>query len=140
MKHFYLYASSNDNKNLFPENEGSDFTVEIPKYLHLPKGKWEVSLQEIRVVGTSSNPTNRDFKVICSLCEPDPVYGEQILRRVWFKGGKGFQNRYNVPFYVPLISTDIKRFKITLEPLHDLYTEIPIKSCELTLHFRKNVV
>ena len=133
MKHFYLHASNTDSKNLFPENTGSSFIVELPRYLHLPKGEWEISLKEIRVIG---NLQKRDFYVKCSLCDPDPVYGLQTLRRIWIKGDKGFQTRYSLPFYVPLTSSEIKRFRATLEPINKNYTNINIASCELTLHFR----
>jgi hypothetical protein len=134
MKHFYLYASNNDSKNLFHNNTGSAFTVELPKYLILSEGEWEICLKEIRVIG---NLLKRDFCVKCSLCAPDPVYGIQTLRRVWVKGDKGFQTRYSLPFYVPLISNEIKRFEVVLEPLNNNYPDINVNSCELTLHFKK---
>ena len=67
-------------------------------------------------------------------------YGLPVLRRVWVKGGKGYQTRYAVPFYVPLISTDFKRFTISLEPINHHYTGVEVRSCELTIHFKKKDV
>ena len=51
MKDFFMYVSSTDNKELFPEITGSKFTVELPKYLHLPEGEWYSALQDIRILG-----------------------------------------------------------------------------------------
>ena len=133
MKHFYLHASNMDSENLFPDNKGSAFIVELPKYMHLT-GNWEICLKEIRVIG---NLEKRDFDIMCSLCAPDPVYGRQTLRRVWIKGDKGYQIRYALPFYVPLTSNVFKRIEVALKPINKQYTDIPATSCELTLHFRK---
>ena len=80
-----MYVPSTDNKNFFPDNAASKFTTELPKYLHFPEGDWSIALQEIRILG---NLKRRDFYVSCSLCEPDPVYGLLVLRRVWVKGEK----------------------------------------------------
>lgn len=133
MNHFYLYASNTDSEKLFPDNEGSDFLVELPKYLYLT-GNWEICLKEIRVIG---NLKKRDFYINCSLCAPDAVYGIQTLRRVWIKGDKSYQTRYALPFYVPLTSNVFNRFKVTLIPINKSYKDIDVTSCELTLHFRK---
>ena len=75
---------------LFPDNAGSKFTTELPKYLHLPKGEWSIALQEIRILG---NLKRQGFYVNCSLYEPDSVYGLPVLRRMWVKGGKKIPNQ-----------------------------------------------
>ena len=128
-----MYVSSTDNKDLFPDNAGFKFTIEFPKYLHLPEGEWIIALQEIRII---ENLKRQDFYLNCSLCEPDPVYGRPVLRRVWVKGGKGYQTRYAISFYVPLISTDFKRFTILLEPINWHYTGIEVRCYELTIHLK----
>ena len=133
MKDFYLYVSNTDCENLFTDNKGSSFIVELPKYLHLSEGQWQICLKELRVRGKLNK---RDFYIKCSLCDPDPVYGLQTLRRVWVKGDNGYQARYTLPFYVPLTSKVFKQFEVTLEPIDKNNTEIPAISCELTLHFR----
>ena len=123
MKDFFVYVSSTDNKDLFPDKAGSKFTTELPKYLHLPEGEWSIALQEIRILG---NLKRQDFYINCSLCEPDSMYALPVLRRVWVKWEKGYQTRYVIPFYVPLKSTDFKRFTVSLEPINHHYTGLKL--------------
>ena len=132
MKDFYLYVSSGDSLWIFPRNKGNDFSIELPRYLNL-EGNWEVAIVELKVSGDLGD---RDFYVKSDLIQPDPLYGNTILRRAWVKN-KNYQTRYAFPFYHPLTSRNVKRFNVTLEPVNSYWTGIPAIHCSLTLHFKR---
>lgn len=135
MDHFYMYVTSNSCDWLYPSNKGNEFTIELPKQVHLP-GNWEVAISELKVVGDLKG---KDFFVKSDLVRSDPLYQDSILRRVWLKNkSRGFQTTYAIPFYVPLNHREIKRFTVSLETTSS--SSVPVNSCELTLHFRKCLI
>ena len=134
MNDFYLYVSSTDSRWIYPGNTANDFTIELPRYLNL-EGNWEIALVELRVTGDLDG---RDFYVKSDLLQPDPIYSERILRRVWVKNkSKNVETRYKVPFYRSITSRNVKRFNVTLKPVDTYWTGISADRCCLTLHFKK---
>ena len=43
---FYLILPSESSKDLFPENNASEYSVRLPHWIHL-KGNWEIGLHSI---------------------------------------------------------------------------------------------
>ena len=43
---FYLTLPSESSKDLFPENNASEYSVRLPHWIHL-KGEWEIGLHSI---------------------------------------------------------------------------------------------
>ena len=43
---FYLTLPSESSKGLFPENNASEYSVRLPRWIHL-KGEWEIGLHSI---------------------------------------------------------------------------------------------
>ena len=43
---FYITLPSESSKKLFPENNPSEYTVRLPRWVHL-KGNWEIGLHSI---------------------------------------------------------------------------------------------
>ena len=43
---FYLTLPSESSKDLFPQNNASEYTVRLPHWIHL-KGNWEIGLHSI---------------------------------------------------------------------------------------------
>ena len=43
---FYLTLPSESSKDLFPENNASEYSVRLPQWIHL-KGEWEIGLHSI---------------------------------------------------------------------------------------------
>ena len=43
---FYLALPSESSKDLFPENNASEYSVRLPHWIHL-KGEWEIGLHSI---------------------------------------------------------------------------------------------
>lgn len=65
MSGFFIYLCSDDSKNIFKNNTYHDFTVQLPKYIHLNTPschlgwteEWSVAITEISLNGLSLNRT-----------------------------------------------------------------------------------
>ena len=54
---FYITLPSESSRDVFPENNPSEYTVILPRWIHL-KGEWEIGLHSILIHhGTSFNPS-----------------------------------------------------------------------------------
>lgn len=78
MESHYLFMSSNDSTNEFPDKSGTDFTIELPRVYTL-KGEWECALVEIEPY------VDADTMYVCTvLCQESFVEDTMIpiLRRL----------------------------------------------------------
>ena len=80
---FYLFLSSEDSKDLYPQNTPQDFTVQLPERIQLT-GEWTLALVEIEYPTSFSRnpPASLWFEV--DLCETSIVGDRKlpVLRRL----------------------------------------------------------
>ena len=111
MDNTYIYLSSSDFSNIYPENQPNNFTAVLPQTLHL-QGIWSLSLLDINI---KSKRLSNVF-VVCNIVNHSPV-GKQlhrILRRVTVAGDKETYT-FALPQYVTVDNTvDIQTIKITI--------------------------
>ena len=60
---FYLTLPSESSKDLFPENNASEYNVRLPHWIDL-KGNWEIGLHSITLYPTEHNPPPRRDNII----------------------------------------------------------------------------
>ena len=60
---FYLTLPSESSKDLFPENNASEYSVRLPHWIHL-KGEWEIGLHSITYTRRKHNPPPRRDNII----------------------------------------------------------------------------
>ena len=106
---FYITLPSESSKKLFPENNPSEYTVRLPRWIHL-KGNWEIGLHSI-----AYTPWN----IIQPLDEPISFTagGEEG------KGGKMRKHYASVEEYVSSINKSLKESHIG-KSLEDKSNEI----------------
>ena len=73
---FYLFLSSSDGKNMHPNNSYHDFTITLPKMVHLPNMdkhgveiKWSMALCEIYLQLRDAMDKSYNIAVMCDLVE-----------------------------------------------------------------------
>lgn len=127
---YYMIISSNDYDEIYPLNNNTSFTIDLPTTLNL-ENDWEISLTEMWFKSTLDNRNEMD---ICTdICVESLVNGKfiQFLRRIVAKKGYNnvrFTNRNyflvnrsqlkNITFYITLvqqINASFLRGKVTLQ-------------------------
>ena len=106
---FYITLPSESSKELFPENNPSEYTVRLPRWIHL-KGNWEIGLHSI-----AYTPWN----IIQPLDEPISF----IAGGKEGKGGKMRKHYSSVKEYVSSINKSLKESHIG-KSLEDKSNEI----------------
>ena len=107
---FYITLPSESSKELFPENNPSEYTVRLPRWIHL-KGNWEIGLHSI-----AYTPWN----IIQPLDEPISFI---TARGEEGKGGKKRKHYSSVKGYVASINKSLKESHIG-KSLEDKSNEI----------------
>lgn len=72
MEH-YLYLSSQDSLYIHQNNKSADFTIDLPKTLHL-KGDWELALINVQCNISRKAP----FYVLCNVVDQSYVRNTQL--------------------------------------------------------------
>lgn len=137
MENLYIYASSNNNKEIFPNNESRQFTIPLNKPLHL-KGKWSLGLVSLYV--RSEDNVNKDLFVCCSIVRTSQING--VCRRVLRLFNSIDTNRPKdfVPVqYIPIDNTGvIDSIKITILDRDTLdLVSLTLESLNCTLHLKQ---
>lgn len=132
MNDFYVYLSSDDSLNFYPENKPNKFSVHFTEQLNLP-GDWMCALTEI------SMPTSLqgDIYIACNITEcMYTVRGKYpILRRLFNKSRyTEFINRN----YVKVVRSSLQSLSIYITD--DKGVPISFKDGRLkcTLHFTRS--
>lgn len=98
---FLIYASSIDSSALFTTNDGSDFTVQLSKDIHL-EGKWSCALTEFQLYASTPKPVH-----VCCDIVVDSYTGDSklpTLRRIRLKTNQ-FDNLQYIPLKVNHFNT-----------------------------------
>ncbi|OOZ37152.1 hypothetical protein BOW52_10365 [Solemya elarraichensis gill symbiont] len=136
MEEHYLFLSSQNCKDLRPNNIASDFTVELPQPYTL-EGVWECGLKEIDV------SLKEEMMYVCSdICRES--YAENTLLPVLrllpneVKGKK--RETYLVfedPFYVRIKADTLTRVRIFIRGGRLQHIDSDSSTTRCTLHLRK---
>ena len=139
-KQEYLFLSSLDSLDTFPNNNASSFRVELPKALDL-KGKWQVALTDITYwpqFRTEERP--RELYCLLDIVDESYVQGSSLkcLRRLSItedniKININFDNLY----YVNVISSYISTLHFYILDENLLAPSFADKQLYCTLHLKK---
>ena len=127
----YLYVSSNDSKNIYPNNNALDFFVEFPHKIQLC-GIWEIAVLEFKL----SNSQSIDFAILCDACEVSYINNayRPILRYIH---SETMHSIYHQPIYVKISRDSIERLHFYLMLCDVPSTSFNAETLRCTLHLRK---
>ena len=127
----YLFVSSNDSKNIYPNNNASEFWIELPTHLIL-RGKWEIALIEIKLSSSEIN----DYLILFDGCECSFV--KDSFRPVLRFIESGTMHRiYSNPIYISVTRDRLERLHLFLLPCNGLQSSLSTETLKCTLHLRK---
>ncbi len=129
---FHLYCYSQHSKEFFPSNGPSDFTIHLPKSIHL-EGAWECGLMQFKYTTTAST-TEKPFYVCCDLVS-ESYSGDftlPILRRVRLR-----TTQFSHVIYVPLKTRDFNVVRLYLRTWKNKDSPVQRGDTHCTLHFRR---
>ena len=84
MNQFYLFVSSSDSLEYFPDNKPCDFNVKLPQTLELT-GTWTCSLRDIKCVTTS----DKDLYVYSDFLQDSYVNNKKLPLLQYISGEQG---------------------------------------------------
>lgn len=131
----YIIASSEDSKDIYPNNSWTDFTVELPKQLDL-SDNYSVALTHIFF---NYKFRKSCFYIFTSICETSVVKAEERNFLALFSEPGGVSN----PLYLKINQNTVKRIRFIILD-QDLKTPKIINSnnsspiITLTLQIDKN--
>lgn len=134
MRGFYVYASSISSIEKYPNNRGSNFTIDLPPKTDLGSSGWEVGLVE---VGLPRVAAAEGFFLTCDACAVSCV-GDRKLRVLRRLPKGATYTEFNNVQYIS-IQGDTSTMNITiLEAATLLEATVGKKPVTLTLHFRSS--
>ena len=96
----FLYTSSLDSLSFHPQNNPSNFTVELPEILNF-NCTWVVALTDIYIRDDIQNP----ISIYCGICEQSIQSGElKPILKVIYPGCIQFSNLHYIPIKTSFIS------------------------------------
>lgn len=131
---FYVYTSSLDCKDLFPQNFSGEHNIQLAEYIHL-EGKWSCALVEFQLSATPYEPVF----VCCNLLKESTAgdFNIPVLRQIFQKTTQLAQI-----IYVPLKVNNFQSIQVFLRTLNNKPLPqapgINKGDSYCTLHFRKD--
>lgn len=124
-KSFYMVFSSSQSKKEFPNNRPSNFYINLPEYLQLGEGDWEVALTNLYC---SAN-TNAQMFVTCDLCDMSSVLEKKLPLLIHLKPKTPINNLLFVPVHtksfntvhLSLLSIQLNEFSVSGTTICTLY-------------------
>lgn len=138
MEQHYLFISSGDSKDIFPENAASHFIIQLPETLNL-EGMWYCSLTEICINSEQKRPKEL---IICSdFCEDSFVGGKRlgVLRRVISGVGGELTRSFHHPYYLKVNRNHLKQLSFHIKDENLASLELEGRTL-LTIHLRKTTI
>ena len=110
-RQFYVYISSSESSQYFPDNQPSRFTIKLPETLRL-HGKWQIALSEIQYPSIQKKP--EQLLILCDLCQYSIVGDTRlpILRRIKYKDRGSRFHSFGLLYYVALKTQEVDRVSI----------------------------
>ena len=135
----FIYLSSDDSEEFFPDNKPSHFTVKLPGTLKL-SGKWVCAITEIVYHPMFKGVRPTSLYICSDIVEAS--YGCDsllpILRRIAVPGSLNTKSILAFPqnFYVPVTQDEIQYITINIkdEILEEPSFEVEPFNCTLHLH------
>ena len=124
----YLFLSSSDCGDIYPDNNPLDFTIDLFPILEL-KGEWECGLLEI-----DYKPSNIDLFLYCDLCESSFVHGNYLPLLRFVKK----VSIYERPMFFPISREVVSRLRLYIRDAEGKVPSFNIKELKCTLEIRKS--
>ena len=122
----YVYVSSEDSLNFHPENNPSDFTVELPEIINF-KCNWVIALTEIYIRDDVAIPLN----IYCDICEQSIQKGElKPILKVIYPDCIQFSNLH----YIPIKVSSISRLRFSIKGGVSGEENVLSKPVQMSLH------
>ena len=138
MDEFYLFVNSYDSLNLFPQNKGGQFRIELPKTYSMD-GEWECAILEMTFVPAFERQSKRLYVCCDVLGEWSYVQDTflSLLQSVAVRPEEMTEAIFERAIYMPVKSGNMKRLEITLRD-----DRLQVCRCKddhvfCLLHFRK---
>ena len=134
MNQFYLFVSSSDSSEYFPDNIACDFKVKLPQMLQLP-GTWTCSLRDLKCVTT----LDKDLYVFSDIIEDSYVNDKKlpILQYVYGKRGKVARN-FDGSICPRLARRDLSTIHVYIRDSKMNKAPLTAQCTTCTLHFEKS--
>ena len=133
---FYVYLSSGDSKEYFPDNKSHSFITKLQEALRLERDCWEVALTEIYWPG-NGEPDEEILNISSDLVVETLCGGVKspLLRKIVKAKGKGME--FTTPYYMPLRVNEINSFQVVISTGDERDRPFEAGDLHCTLHFRK---
>lgn len=132
----YLYLSSSDSTAVHPSNTPVDFTVELPRSIHL-QGYWECALVDVQLTGVT---IPFDPFCLCSDICTDSCVGHlrlPVLRRLSSKGWKKDSVlQFEQTQYKRVKLNQISRIRLFIRSIRHSPPSVTTGELTCTLHIR----
>ena len=135
----YIYLSSKDCELIFPENKAWDFTIRLPRTLHLD-GKWLCALMQVEFQVGKAKTSKEHLYICCGLSEESFIRGTQlpVLNEVTINAKPNLQTRdFKNPRYIQLSRGTVEEIRVFIKN-EDLQKPSLLTGClKCTLHLLK---
>lgn len=137
----YLYVSSDDSVQYFPDNLVYKFKV----HLHLPltlRGLWKCGLvefhAEVQTPAKSSQKRDQAVYVFSDLCQGSILGGSEqtLLRRLESNTKTGWHYVFENAFYLPIKRKDLVEFEVVIKAEDGSFPSFLKSPLYMTLHLK----
>ena len=127
----YLYVSSKDSSNIYPNNNAYDFWIEFPHTFSLP-GVWEIAVLELYF----STPNPHDVCLLCDACDVSYINNSYrpVLRYIHSNTSHII---FNHPIYVKVSRDKLERLHFYILRGEGSPLSFSSETLKCTLHLRK---
>ena len=118
-KREYIYLSSEDSQDLYPDNNMTDFVVELPQTIHLDEGQWEMALMEANY-DKDIHKDHGSLYLLCDICEYSIVRNNKqpILRKLmWHTSYRLLQHFMNIQHKKEIKRLHFRLVDVNLQPV-----------------------
>ena len=115
MEQLFLFVSSRDSKETFPENNPAGFIIQLPGIINL-KGTWVCALTEL-YVDNRFVTTPQQIVVSSDLIEESYISNTQwpVLRRIPVEVNQDIDLTFEDPYYFKVVQHQVHRIHIYLK-------------------------
>lgn len=137
MDQLFLFVSSDDSNTIFPGNDATKFTVQLPRLIDL-KGTWVCGLTEISLKNNFIT-TPRQVIVSSDLIEESFIRDTQwpVLRRVVLKPNEDIDFIFSDPYYHKIVQKQAHRIHIYLRDQNLQKVQLSSGELSCVLHLKR---
>ena len=137
MEEHYMFLSSRDSLEFFPENKAHSFEVKLPGTLKL-EGRWKCALTELVYVPQFTGERPKQIYVCCDLVQDSYVADSMlpIMRKVAVPTAIGTRTSLTFPqnYYFPLARNEIQYINVYVKDHNLNAPEFSQEPLSCTLH------